>query len=156
VKSLYILGVGILLLAGASPSTIAAEPSKHLLNLGKNKVALQGYDPVAFFTQSKPVAGDASLTSTYQGAIYQFATPENKATFEAAPDKYAPQFGGYCAYGVSRGYTAPIKVDAFQIVDGRLLLQYDKGARDIFNKDTQASLKKADANWPGLVAKNGK
>ena len=155
-RSLYIFALGLLLLAGASFSTLAAEPTKQLLNLGKNTLALQGYDPVAFFTEGKPVAGDASLTSSHHGAIYQFSTSENKATFDAAPDKYAPQFGGFCAYGVSRGYTAPIKVDAFQIVDGRLLLQFDKGARDIFNKDTQASLKKADANWPVLVANKGK
>ena len=155
-KALSILGVGVLLLAGEFPSTFAAEPSKQLLNLGKNNVALHGYDPVAFFTQSKPVAGNASFTSTHQGATYQFSTSENKATFDADPDKYAPQFGGFCAYGVSRGYTAPIKVDAFQIVDGRLLMQYDKGARELFNQNPQASLKKADANWPALVAKKGK
>jgi len=135
---------------------MAQESSKRLLNLDKTGLALQGHDPVAFFTAGEPLKGESSIVSVHHGARYQFASAENKSKFDADPEKYAPQFGGYCAYGVSRGYTAPIKVDAFQIVDGRLLLQYDKGARDIFNRDVQASLKKADANWPGLVAKKGK
>ncbi len=149
-------GFAISLLSLVTSVSLAQESDKHLLNLDKTGLALQGYDPVAFFTAGEPVKGESSITTVHHGARYQFTSAENKSKFDADPAKYAPQFGGYCAYGVSRGYTAPIKVDAFQIVDGRLLLQYDKGARDIFNKDVQASLKKADANWPGLVAKKGK
>src|SRR3974390_3790281 len=76
--------------------------TKSLLNLDKNGLALQGYDPVAFFTDNKPVKGKADLKSVYQGAIYYFASTENKASFDKEPAKYEPAFGGYCAYGVSR------------------------------------------------------
>jgi hypothetical protein len=76
--------------------------------------------------------------------------------FKGNPSKYEPAFGGYCAYGVSRGKLAEIDVTAFQIVDGRLLLQYSKSVRSSFNEDTKGNLGKADANWPGLVEKKGK
>jgi len=130
--------------------------SKSLLNLDKSGLAVQGYDVVAFFTDAKPVKGDAQFTSSYGGATYRFASAEHKAAFDKEPAKYAPQFGGYCAYAVSKNTTASIEPDAFQIVNGRLLLQYDKSIRDKFNKDTTGNLAKADVNWPGLVAKKGK
>ncbi len=76
--------------------------------------------------------------------------------FNADPAKYKPQFGGYCAYGVSRNKLVEIDVNAFQFVDGKLLLQYSKGVRDDFNKDQNGNLTKANANWPALVEKKGK
>lgn len=134
---------------------LAAQSGKVLQNLDKNGVAIQGYDPVAFFTQNKPVLGNSQFQSSYKGAKYYFASAEDKATFDANPDKYVPQFGGFCAYGVSRGHLAPIKVEAFQIVNGRLLLQYDLDVKSDFNKDQSGNLTKADQNWPGLVQKKG-
>jgi YHS domain-containing protein len=122
-------------------------------NLEKDGKALQGYDPVAFFTEGKPVKGDPVISSNVNGAIYHFAKAENKAAFDKEPAKYEPQFGGYCAYGVSKGDLVKIKVDAFQVVNGRLLLQYDQGIRDKFNKDTNGNLSKADANWPTVQKK---
>lgn len=135
-----------LLIVGAAP---AAEPAP-TLNLDRHGLALQGYDPVAFFTEQRPQAGLPALTSTVHGATYRFATPAHKAAFDKEPGKYEPQFGGYCAYGVSRGKLVEIDVEAFQIVDGRLLLQYSKGIRKKFNEDAAANLKKADAQWPAL------
>ena len=132
------------------------QATKTLLNLDKNGVAIQGYDPVAFFSQNRPVKGDAKFQSSYKGATYYFASAEDKAAFAAAPAKYEPQFGGFCAYGVANGKTVPIKVQAFQIVNGRLLLQYDFDTRDKFNKDQSGNLAKADQNWPGLVEKKGR
>jgi len=122
-------------------------------NLDKTGRALQGYDPVAFFTQGKPVKGNPAISSKINGATYHFASAEDKAAFDKDPTKYIPQFGGYCAYGVSKGDLVKIEVDAFQIVDGRLLLQYNKSIRDKFNKDPQANLKTADANWPTVSKK---
>ena len=130
--------------------------TKTLLNLDQAGVALQGYDPVAFFTDHKPVKGAPQFVLKRGGAIYFFASKEHKDLFSAEPAKYEPIFGGYCAYGVSRDKLVGIEVDAFQIVDGKLLLQYSKGVRDDFNKDTQGNLAKAESNWPGLVAKKGK
>src|SRR6516165_8373493 len=122
--------------------------TKTLLNLDKSGVAIQGYDPVAFFTDHKPVKGDPKFLTKRNGAIYFFASKEHKEAFNADPTKYEPVFGGYCAYGVSRNKLVEIDVDAFQIVDGKLLLQYSKGVRDDFNKDRNGNLAKADANWP--------
>jgi YHS domain-containing protein len=133
-----------------------AQTNKALVNLDAHGLALQGYDPVAFFTDHKPVKGTADLQSTYYGATYWFASAEHKALFDASPDKYAPAFGGYCAYGVSKGHLASINVDAFQIVDGRLLMQHGEGARNGFNKDPKDNLAKADANWPKLIKGSGK
>jgi YHS domain-containing protein len=129
--------------------------SKSLLNLDKSGVALQGYDPVAFFTQNRPVKGNPQFESKYAGARYFFSSAEDKAIFDANPAKYEPQFGGFCAYGVSRGHTVPIKMEAFQIVNGRLLMQYDLDVKNDFNKDPQGNLQKADQNWPRLVEKQG-
>jgi YHS domain-containing protein len=122
-------------------------------NLEKSGRALQGYDPVAFFTEGKPVKGNAVISSKLGSATYYFASAENKELFDKDPAKYEPQFGGFCAYGVSKGDLVKIEVDAFQIVDGRLLLQYNKSIRDKFNKDTKSNLKTADANWPAVSKK---
>src|SRR5271165_24583 len=130
--------------------------AKELQNLDRNGVAIQGYDPVAFFTDNRPVKGNAQFQSEYRGAKYYFVSSEHKTAFDKEPAKYEPQFGGYCAYGASQGHKAPIKIDAWQIVNGRLLMQYDLGVKDDFNKDQQNNLSKADRNWPGLVEKYGK
>ncbi|MSU60021.1 MAG: hypothetical protein EXS35_17935 [Pedosphaera sp.] len=132
-----------------------AQP-KSLLNLDKSGLALQGHDPVAFFTDNKPVKGKPELGLRHNGALYYFTTREHRDQFKAAPAKYEPAFGGYCAFGVSKGKLVEIDVDAFQIVDGKLLLQYSKGVRADFNKDSKGNLVKAEANWPALVEKKGK
>jgi YHS domain-containing protein len=151
-KKLILLALGFFLCA----SPVFAAGEKALVNVDTHGVALQGCDPVAFFTQHKPVHGTAQLESTYHTAIYYFASAEDKAAFDKDPAKYEPQFGGFCAYGVSRGKTVEIDVNAFQIVNGRLLMQYDTDIRDTFNEDTKGNLKLADQKWPALVDKNGK
>jgi YHS domain-containing protein len=136
--------------------TAVQAADKSLLNLDKQGVAIQGYDPVAFFTLKSPVKGKTEFSSEFHGAKYLFHSAKSKAAFDATPAKYEPQFGGYCAYGVSKGKLIEIDVEAFQIVDDRLLLQYSKGVREDFNKDSAGNLKKADANWPKLLEKKGK
>ena len=130
--------------------------AKDLQNLGGDGVAIQGYDPVAFFTDHKPVKGSSQFQSDYHGAKYYFASADHKAAFDKTPAQYEPQFGGYCAYGASKGKTVPVKIEAWQILNGRLLMQYDLDVKDKFNQDAQGNLKKADQNWPGLVDKLGK
>ena len=144
--------VALVLFAALSGFAVA----KELNNLDRNGVAIQGYDPVAFFTDNHPVLGSSQFQSGYQGAKYYFASAEHKAVFDREPAKYAPQFGGYCAYGASQGHPAPVKIEAWQIVNGRLLMQYDLDIKDKFNKDQQGNLHKADQNWPGIVEKYGK
>jgi YHS domain-containing protein len=135
-------------------STVAV--AKELNNLDRDGVSIQGYDPVAFFTDNRPVKGSSQFQSEYRGAKYYFASAEHKAAFDKEPAKYEPQFGGYCAYGASQGHPAPIKIEAWQIVNGRLLMQYDLGVKGKFNKDQQGNLRKADQNWPGIIEKYGK
>lgn len=134
----------------------SAFAEKTLVNVDKAGIALKGYDPVAYFTDNAPVKGQPQFSSMYNGATYYFATAEHKKTFDASPAKYEPQFGGFCAYGVSKGYTVKIEPDAFQVVDGRLLLQYDKSVRERFRQDTSGNLKRADSNWPTILEKQGK
>lgn len=149
-KKLFLLLTVIFWAAAGSAQT------KSLLNLDKNGVAIQGYDPVAFFTQGHPVKGSPQFESQYKGAKYWFESADDKKLFDANPAKYEPQFGGFCAYGMSQGHTAPIKIEAWQIVNGRLLMQYDLDIQKKFNKDTQGNLQKADQNWPGVVQKDGR
>lgn len=130
--------------------------TKALLNLENGSLALKGFDPVAYFTQNKPLKGKPEFKSTRDGATYYFASEENKARFDKEPDKFEPAFGGFCAYGVSRNKLVEIDPEAFQIVEGRLLLQYSKGIRSDFNKDLAGNLAKANANWPGLVERKGR
>ena len=122
--------------------------SKSLENVDRAGVGIKGYDPVAYFTDNAPILGSSQFQSTFDGVIYHFNTASHKEAFDANPEKYAPQFGGFCAYGVSKGKTVSIDPAAFQIVDGRLLLQYNTGIRETFNK--------ADANWILLLDTKGK
>ena len=139
-----------------SSATPLLAQTKTLLNLDKNGLALQGYDPVAFFTENKPVKGKAEFKSVYHGATYFFASLKDKELFDKDAAKYEPAFGGFCAYGVSRNKLVEIDPEASQVTDGHLLLQYSKGVRNDFNKDPQGNLAKANANWPGLLEKKGK
>lgn len=132
-------------------SLVLAAPES---NVDKNGLGIQGYDPVAFFTDGKPVLGKEEFHVTYRGVIYRFASAEHQAIFEKAPAKYEPQFGGYCAYGVAQGHLAPGKVEAFQIVNGQLLMQYDSRTRDEFNKNQQANLHAAQSKWQTLPDTN--
>lgn len=114
--------------------------------------AINGYDPVAYFTEKKAVKGITSHSFKWNGAEWRFANVENMATFRTAPEKYAPKYGGYCAYAVSRGYTAPTDPDAWSVVDGALYLNYSKGVRSRWNSDQAANIVTGDKNWPGIRA----
>lgn len=139
------------------PSLTPGDPvsSKFLVNVDAKGVALLGHDPVAFFTDKRPVPGKTELRTVYKGAVYQFASPEHKAMFDREPAKYEPRFGGFCGYAASIKKVSPISVEFFEILDGRLVLQHNKKAWDLWHKDVPENLKKADANWPSLVEKRG-
>jgi len=122
---------------------------------GASRIAVGGYDPVAFFTDGKPVPGVPSISATYQGAIYLFASEEHKRLFTQNTEKYAPQYGGFCAYGVSRNALAPVDISTWQARDGKLYLNLNQDIVKKFNADFKGNVSKADENWPGLVMKNG-
>lgn len=112
--------------------------------------AISGYDPVAYFTEKKPVKGKPELKYDWRGQTWYFSTQKNLTVFSAAPENFAPQFGGYCAYGMSRGYKAKTEPDAWSIVDGKLYLNYNKDVRETWNTQQAAFIQKANANWPGV------
>lgn len=126
-----------------------------VVNVDQQGLALQGYDPVAYFTDNKPVKGDPNLIATYKGATYQFASAEHKKAFESNPAKYEPQFGGFCGYAASINKLAPIQVEYFQVLHGRLVLQHNEKAWKLWHEDVEGNLKKADANWPTLSQQKG-
>jgi hypothetical protein len=113
----------------------------------KSNTAIQGYDPVAYFKESKPVKGKKEFSYVWKGARWNFFSSQNLADFKSNPEAFAPQYGGYCAYGVAEGHKAPTSPDAWTIVDGKLYLNYDKGVKALWIKDQQAFIKTADKNW---------
>ena len=119
----------------------------------RSKLALDGYDTVAYFKSGKPEKGSAAHTATYSGATWHFASADNKAAFEANPQAYAPQYGGYCAWAVSEGYTAKGDPNHWRIVDGRLYVNYNASVQKNWEKDVPGHVAKGDKNWPKVLAK---
>lgn len=145
-----------LLLFTAFNSYAQKNPVKYFNNLNDKGVILDGYDAVAFFTDNKPVQGDEKFQYSYQDAIYYFASQQHLDLFKGNPEKYKPQFGAWCAYAVSLGRIAPIDVNTFSIVDGRLVIQHNDRAVKGWNKDVGGNLSRADKYWPAVSSKHGK
>ena len=115
-------------------------------------IAIKGYDPVAFHTEGRPVQGSDRYELKWKDATWRFASVENRDLFKANPDKYAPRYGGYCAWAVSEGYTASVDPEnAWSIVDGRLYLNYNAKIKQRWEKDIPGHIRKANANWPGVL-----
>ncbi|MEP6595928.1 MAG: YHS domain-containing (seleno)protein [Ginsengibacter sp.] len=129
---------------------------KYLNNVDAKGVIIDGYDPVAFFTDNKPLKGDPKFQYNYEEATYYFANQEHLDLFKADPEKYKPQFGAWCAYAVSLGRTAPINVNTFSIVNGKLVIQHNQKAVRGWNEDVKGNLKLADKYWPAVTANGGK
>jgi len=135
------------LLLAASLPLFAIDP------VFKNEgVAIDGYDAVAYFADAKPVLGSADFTHDWNGATWRFASAEHRDAFAKNPDEYAPQYGGYCAFGVSRGYAVKVDPAAWKIVDAKLYLNYNHDVQAEWSKDIAGYIAKADANWPKVLA----
>ena len=130
--------------------TFYAQQSATFIKGGK---AIDGYDAVAYFTESKPVKGNDKWVYEWDKASWYFSSQKNLELFKADPVKYAPQYGGYCAYGLSNGYKAPTEADAWTIDNGKLYLNYNLDVRKEWNKDREARIRKADKNWPAIKEK---
>jgi YHS domain-containing protein len=127
----------------------AAEPPVYtglLSNTGAG-----GYDTVSYFTQGKPVKGSPRYTAEYQGATWRFANAENLAQFNANPEKFAPAYGGYCAWAVSQGYLAKGDPQHWSIRGGRLFLNYNQSVQTSWLANTDQLMREADANWPAVL-----
>jgi YHS domain-containing protein len=114
-------------------------------------IALHGFDPVAYFTQNKAVLGKPQLTAEYHGVTYEFATKEDQSAFQADPEKYVPQFGGFCAYAASVGVKADADPHEFVVSNGKLYLNNSERAQSLFQQDVAGNIEKADHNWPGVA-----
>jgi YHS domain-containing protein len=113
--------------------------------------AVDGYDVVAYFTEGKPVEGSKEHSVEWMGADWYFASEKHQELFAANPEKYAPQYGGYCAWAVSQGYTASTVPEAWKVVDDKLYLNYSKGVQTTWEQDILGNIKLADNNWPGIA-----
>ncbi len=118
-----------------------------------SRVAVGGYDPVAYFTDGRPVRGLAEHRITHQGYEYRFASAEHLAAFRANPSRYLPQYGGYCAWAVSQGYTAAGNPRNWRIVDGKLYLNYNDEIQQRWERDIPGFIRAGDANWPRVLSR---
>lgn len=138
---------------GTTMPALAQGPPASAVNVDAEGVALHGHDPVAYFTEGKAVPGAARFEHQWNGARWRFASAANRDAFAKAPDKYAPQFGGYCSWAVSRNYTADVDPAAFAVVNGKLYLNYSTDVQTRWRVDRDGNITKAEGNWPGLRAK---
>lgn len=119
----------------------------------KSDKAIRGYDPVAYFTEGKPVEGKQAFVYNWNTASWYFSSQQNLNLFKANPEKYAPQYGGYCAYGLSRGYKASTVPEAWTIVNGKLYLNYSLSVRNTWDKERAERIEKANKYWPEIKDK---
>lgn len=145
----------LLLLSALMPlsASAAAAPSP-AVNVDSAGLAMRGYDPVAFFTDGKPVAGQSAHRLQWNGATWQFASAQSLEAFRAAPERYAPQFGGYCAWAVSQHYLAPGDPNFWKIVDGKLYLNANARAKELWEADQADAIVRGHANWPAVLTDN--
>lgn len=134
--SAFLFSVATLAQAGANTET------------DQNDVILAGHDAVAYFTEGKPVLGKADYTTVYNGAIYRFSSKSNRNTFRANPEKYAPAYGGFCAYGMTFGKKFKIDGKAFEIVDGQLFVNKNLNVYKAWKKDVPKHITEANTQWP--------
>ena len=118
-----------------------------------NDVILAGYDAVAYFTESKAVEGSADYTAVYNGAIYRFSSADNRDAFRAEPARYAPQYGGFCAYGMTFGKKFEVDGKAFEIVDGKLYVNKNQSVYKAWAEDVPKHIAEAEAEWPAVEHK---
>ncbi|HOZ64504.1 MAG TPA: YHS domain-containing (seleno)protein [Burkholderiaceae bacterium] len=143
-----LLSLGMNTFAAPSVNTL-----KNSFFASQTDTAINGYDSVAYFTQNAPVKGQDAHTHEWKGAKWKFATAANLDLFRNNPDKYAPQYGGYCAYGVAKDGLVKVDPDQFTIFEGKLYLNYDASVQKEWAKDRAGYIRQADAKFPQLLAK---
>ena len=154
-RSIILTGAGLLVAAGAvSIAPWQSGLASEAIFTGKTDgIAINGYDPVGYFKQNAPVKGADEFTADYEGVKWRFASAENRDLFVANPEKYAPQYGGYCAYAAANNSIAKTEPEAFTVADGKLYLNYDLSIRSRWESDQSANISKADKYWPHLRPK---
>lgn len=142
-----------LLLAAAAVFVAAVSTPAFAKDYTHSTPGISGYDPVAYFTDGKPMRGSGYQVSVFEGVTYAFANEEHKEMFEANPEKYVPAYGGYCAYGVAVGKKFVTDPEVWRIVDGTLYLNLDREIQRTWEKDVPGYIKKADVNWSEIKDK---
>jgi YHS domain-containing protein len=144
----------VALACGASLLSVPASAASPEIYTGRfNNLAVGGYDAVAYFEEEAAVKGAKDFSYDYQGATWRFSSAENLEQFKADPAAYAPQYGGYCAWAVAQGYTAPGNPENWTVRGDKLYLNYDDKVQADWLKDPDGFIAKADANWPGVLSK---
>ncbi len=141
---------GVALSVALATSALAAGVE---LNASSTGLAMQGYDPVAYFTDGHPVKGSYKITTLHNEALYRFASEEHKATFEANPEAYLPAYGGYCAFGAALGFKFDGDPNNWKIVDNQLYLNLSDEIQAKWEEDVPGYIVKADANWTDIADK---
>ena len=143
-----------LALAAGVPAAALVARSAHAETApvyAEDGIAIDGTDPVAYFTEGRPVPGSSEHELMWNGATWRFSSAENLAAFEANPARYAPQFGGYCAWAVAEGYTASTVPEAWSIVDDKLYLNFSRRIQRRWERDVPGNIARGVANWPGVL-----
>ncbi len=148
-RRMFVVGVLAAGLLGLGSPAAALEP----VSKGEDGLALGGHDAVAYFTESKPIAGKKEFQAQWNGATWQFASAEHREAFVKAPEKYAPQYGGYCAYAVAKGASAPGDPTLWKVVDGKLYVNKNADVHKLWNQDVPGYIVQADRNWPAVMKK---
>ncbi len=149
-RRLFLL-TAISIFAAVTLGTAIAAKSVSPVNQTSKGIAVKGYDMVSYFVNGTKAKGDKTITHDWNGATWRFSSEENRDLFAGNPEKYAPQFGGYCAYGVAKGATVSFDPDAWKIVDDKLYLNLSKSIQKKWEKDIPGYIQTANANWPGLL-----
>ena len=151
-RAMLLMATAAVLFSGAA---LAAQPPINTLKNsvfgGRTDTAINGYDTVAYFTVGKPVKGQDSLATDWMGAKWKFSSQANLDLFKTNPDKYAPQYGGYCAYGVTQGALVKVEPEQFTVRDGKLYLNFDADVQAKWLKDPSGYVKDADAKFQTLL-----
>lgn len=150
-KAVIVATTVALALTTLPSAALAAKPEVYTPAF--SNVAVEGYDPVAYFTQSRPEKGSEAFTTTYKGAEYRFSSASNLARFKANPSAYAPQFGGYCAWAVSQNYTAKGDAQYWRIINGKLYLNYNADVQKKWEKNIPGFIVQGNKNWPNVLQK---
>jgi YHS domain-containing protein len=141
-------------LALLSATAASSAPPAPEIHVSKNGLALGGYDPVAYFRDGRPMSGSNYYQLSYKGAVWRFGSAEALRQFQERPEAFAPQFGGYCAWAVSQHYLAPGDPQQWKIVDGKLYLNANARAKQLWVADQAGAIVRGHANWPAVLTAN--
>jgi YHS domain-containing protein len=144
-------GAALVFGTAAQAAAPAVNTLKNSFFGGRTDTAINGYDTVAYFSVGKPVKGQDSFVTEWMGAKWKFSSQANLDLFKANPEKYAPQYGGYCAYGVAKDGLVKVEPDQFTVRNGKLYLNFDADVQALWLKDPDGFIKQADAKFPALL-----